>query len=159
MTNLTFLHTPPYQFTAENDFGYQVFHYSYTPEKCICAMRWRGFFLAEEIQAIFMEVARFNVEYKLKVVGVLNDMQRVEGSFHDSIEWFLTQFVPQKVVPNGIKFSANVKPKNFYASLSYDEFLEHFETPHYENRLFNTVEEATLWLETMLADQSKAKPV
>ncbi len=118
--------------------------YEYIATHQLAIYTIKGFFMVEEVQAIYKYLAFHTYQQGFKVVCSVTDSREVEGSFHEMNEWFINEFMP-KVVAQGFKANANVLSKDFYAQLAQED-LDELIGNLFVQKQFEDYEEAYTWI-------------
>lgn len=125
-----------YNIEIKNRLGTASWSFKYISEFKMAIYTIEGFFVFDEIKAIYKLLAYHTHTHQLSVACSITDSRKVEGSFHQMNEWFLDEFMP-KVVANGFKANANIFSKDFYTQLAQEDLDENinglFIQKHFED--------------------------
>lgn len=140
-------------FYVLNTLDKEVFRFIYVPEKRYSIHYWIDYVTPEQMVEIYICTAKFCFHHQNRILGTLNNLENMEGSFEPTNEWFIKEYMPVSV-KNGFKYSAVVRPKDFFTHLALDDLIE---IAIYENKDFDNHEEALAWLESMLENYTFSK--
>ncbi len=140
------LHTneiSPYEFEIYEE-EVRLLCFKYEPENELSFSEYHDYATEDQIKAMYKYVAWFVTAKGYRIVRSITDLTHFDGSFAGIGEWFYTKYIP-KAIEAGLRASANVKPKDFFAQLALDE-LEEIAGDIYEHQVFETLEEAYQWI-------------
>lgn len=141
--NLTAKEISPTEFEVyEKNVKLLYFKYDYNNE--LTFFEYHDYATDDQIMAMFRYVAWYCYTHQFKVVRSINDLTHFDGSFAGIGEWFYSQYLP-KAIEVGLRASAHVKPKDFFAQLALDE-LEEIAGDIYAHETFETLEQAHQWI-------------
>ncbi|MCU0443499.1 MAG: hypothetical protein MUE85_01180 [Microscillaceae bacterium] len=146
-----------YNFRVYNAMKENIFHYKYEPEYKLAIQTWQNYIPDENIIAIYQYMAQYAFQHQQLIVASINNLQGVDGSFDGVRDWLSTEYLP-RAVKYGFKFTATVRPKDFYAQLALEEAQDIPQHLGYTAQNFNDFEAAYEWikqkLQAYLASQS-----
>jgi hypothetical protein len=95
----------------------------YDPAHNMTITTWSGFIPDEELIKCFKYQAVFCAENKFHVVRGITDLKQNEGSFDGVNKWLAEEYLP-RLVKYGFKYTAIVKPLDFYSNLALESQME-----------------------------------
>lgn len=107
---------------------------------------WFGIVLDKEYIA-FLEGIYYDIFTKFKLSKKLCNIKKLDSSFDGINDWFSKTYNP-KLIERGLKYNALVMPEELCAQLSVAFYIEEVSSLKLENKIFDSKEEALLWLES-----------
>lgn len=125
------------------------FEYRYETEYKLAIQTWYGFMPYQKVIEVYLLIAQYAFMHKQPIFGSLTDLRQQEGSFDESNDWLINEYMP-KAVKYGFKYAATVRPQDFYAQLALEEVKamnQLFHTKDFEN-----FDEAYQWVTSNLSN-------
>jgi hypothetical protein len=148
---MKFIIEDDYNFRVYNRLEQEVFHYQYNPELKLSLQIWKNYIIEEDVIAIYKYIAQFAFQHKHLIIGSLSDLLTIEGSFHGSSEWLMKEYMPLSV-KYGLRFTATVRPNEFFAQLAMDEIIIMAKELGYTAQYFDNYAEAQQWITQKLQE-------
>ncbi|MDX2303347.1 MAG: hypothetical protein NW226_11130 [Microscillaceae bacterium] len=123
----------------------QVFCTSrYEPEYQLSHVIWQGFMMTDAIIEAYEFMGSFASKNGYPVTRSISDLRLTEGSFDESNQWLLEEYMP-KMVKHGFKYSAILPPQDLAAKMAID-FLADDADKLYTIKFFEDYEQAYQWI-------------
>lgn len=142
--NVRFIEDSPFQLRAINQFGHEFCLFRYIPEHQLSLIQWMGFVEDNNIKEAYLHIGLFCRKYLYQVVRSVTDLTAIDGSFDNTNEWLLQEIMP-KMVKYGYRYSAIVRPQEFFAVLATEE-QDAMVNGLYINRMFDDSQSAYDWV-------------
>ncbi len=105
-----------------------------------------GFCMPEELKDLHYKIIELVEEHKF--THLISDITKIEGTFEEANEWFISVFNP-KMVELGMTYEAIIQGTDLFSQLSAEDLAENTELSEigYHLRLFDSVEKGLEWFE------------
>lgn len=127
------------------DSGKLVYWLYFYPEKELLMHKWIGFLTDEAHKAIWNYTLDFSEKHDVFRYKSIADTSDLIGSF-DGINDFILEKVLPRVIAGGLKYSAYILPKDFYAMLATQFYQEEAQQMPFITKYFDNLTEAEAWL-------------
>jgi hypothetical protein len=134
-----------YSFRVYNAIKEEIFYYKYEPAYKLAIQTWQNYIPDEDIIAIYQYMAQYAFQHQQLIVASINDLQGVDGSFDGVRDWLANEYLPLGV-KYGFRFTAVVRPKDFYAQLALEEAQDIPQNLGYTAQNFNDFDTAYEWI-------------
>ncbi|MCU0389752.1 MAG: hypothetical protein MUE81_01410 [Thermoflexibacter sp.] len=136
--------TNGYEVISEES-GEIVYWLRFYPDKELLMHKWIGYLTDEALKAIWLYTLDFVEKYDAFRYKSIADTSTLEGSF-DGINDFILEVVLPRALAGGLKYSAYILPKDFYALLATQFYQEETKEMPFVTQYFDNQEEAEKWL-------------
>jgi hypothetical protein len=146
---MKFIIEDDYNFRVYNRSEQEVFHYQYDPALKLAIQTWQNYIPDEDIIRVFQYLSQFAVQHKQLIIASINNIEAVDGSFDGIREWLAQEYMPI-AVKYGFRYTATVRPTDFYAQLALNEAESIPQDLGYTAQYFDNYAEAYQWITQQL---------